>query len=318
MVATTNLNYDRLAYNILLYEGLSNILPLLQEKGTDVILLKGVALAETIYPHIGLRAMSDIDLLVRKEDFPEVQEILLSLGYELKKGSRFFYVKKDKIPLAIDLHYDIAYMRSDEINRVWKDALRVKVSGIDALIMSPEDTLIYVIIHFVINHGFPMHKWMKDIDLLVGHYRLNWKTILQRARAYHLEIPIYYTLYNIKERFRTAVPQEFLDELKPKNIYSFQARLFESIFQEEKPIPYIDYLLPIIIYPGMISKMRFISPIIFPTQDFLKRRYNISHPSLIYLYYFIRLMSLFFKSFKALQSLIFQVIRRKIYSSSLP
>ena len=49
---------------------------LFQEKNIDFIVLKGIYL-RYLYPNPDLRTMSDIDILVHKEDLDKISEILL-------------------------------------------------------------------------------------------------------------------------------------------------------------------------------------------------------------------------------------------------
>jgi len=73
--------YYRIAYrNMRIYTLLIKILNGLNARGIEVILLKGVELAEMIYGNIALRPMYDIDLLVKKEDVSEVEKIFLGLN----------------------------------------------------------------------------------------------------------------------------------------------------------------------------------------------------------------------------------------------
>ncbi|MEJ2068649.1 MAG: nucleotidyltransferase family protein [Deltaproteobacteria bacterium] len=73
--------YQTLAQNTLMYQELERILTALDEAGIAVIVLKGAALAATVYEDIGLRPMGDLDLLVREEEFQEALDVLLSIGY---------------------------------------------------------------------------------------------------------------------------------------------------------------------------------------------------------------------------------------------
>ena len=71
--------------NTILFHQLDIIVSNLNEKNIPVILLKGAHLAEFVYKDISLRPMSDIDILVKKEDLAKVVKIAFSEGY------RFFY-----------------------------------------------------------------------------------------------------------------------------------------------------------------------------------------------------------------------------------
>jgi len=52
----------------------------------DNLLLKGLALTEYLYPSPGMRGMSDVDILVRKDELLRVDECLESLGYRAADG----------------------------------------------------------------------------------------------------------------------------------------------------------------------------------------------------------------------------------------
>ena len=73
--------HGNLARNMYLYAELRRILEALREKDVEVIFLKGAALAKTVYGDIGLRQMSDIDILAKKEDLPKAVELLFHMGY---------------------------------------------------------------------------------------------------------------------------------------------------------------------------------------------------------------------------------------------
>ena len=113
--------YGNVARNTLLYKELNRILGALQEMGSQSIALKGAALAETVYPSRALRAMSDIDLLVRPDAVERIEAQLLELGYSHQPHPRgtdwrtahhyhFVFVQTratgSAIPLEVHWHLD--------------------------------------------------------------------------------------------------------------------------------------------------------------------------------------------------------------------
>ena len=76
--------YQTLAQNTLMYQELERILKALDEAGIPVIVLKGAALAATVYEDIGLRPMGDLDLLVPQELFNLAVKIMYKIGYYKK------------------------------------------------------------------------------------------------------------------------------------------------------------------------------------------------------------------------------------------
>lgn len=63
--------------------------------------LKGIFLAPFVYEDVGMRPMSDIDLLINKSDLTETERILSSCGYYLNKPELYDY--------CINKHYHVQY-----------------------------------------------------------------------------------------------------------------------------------------------------------------------------------------------------------------
>jgi len=57
------------------------------------IALKGLALASSLYDHVGQRPMRDMDILVARQDLENVSEIMRSLGYVLPKEQPSKYMR---------------------------------------------------------------------------------------------------------------------------------------------------------------------------------------------------------------------------------
>jgi len=68
-----------LGHNLELWSALEEILRTFNQANIEVIPLKGVFLAEHLHGHIGIRSSSDLDLLVRKEDFQNLTPRIMGL-----------------------------------------------------------------------------------------------------------------------------------------------------------------------------------------------------------------------------------------------
>ena len=69
-----------LTRNAFLFKQLDEVALLATKYGIRIVLLKGLALEKTVYGNRGLRQMTDIDILVRKEDAALMRKILLQDG----------------------------------------------------------------------------------------------------------------------------------------------------------------------------------------------------------------------------------------------
>ena len=57
-----------LAGNMAALQEMERLRGLLEQAGVEVILLKGAAFLDTIYPDLSERSMCDLDFLIRKQD----------------------------------------------------------------------------------------------------------------------------------------------------------------------------------------------------------------------------------------------------------
>ena len=71
--------------SMLLYDAFCEIAEALNKEGIQAVALKGIYLAEQLYPKIGLRQFSDIDLLFRIEDAEKALAVFTRLGYTMVK-----------------------------------------------------------------------------------------------------------------------------------------------------------------------------------------------------------------------------------------
>ena len=100
--------YNTFAQNTLMYRELARILESFSEAGIPVILLKGAALALTVYEDIGLRPMGDLDLLVRPEDLRKAWQIMGKLNYEVLSANTEVVLRNFEGPeIGVDLHWCI-------------------------------------------------------------------------------------------------------------------------------------------------------------------------------------------------------------------
>lgn len=73
--------FDKLRRNTLLFRKLDRILGILGEAGIKMVVLKNAALANSVYEDIGLRWMTDLDLLLPAERLYGALEIASGIGY---------------------------------------------------------------------------------------------------------------------------------------------------------------------------------------------------------------------------------------------
>ncbi|HHT9155680.1 MAG TPA: nucleotidyltransferase family protein, partial [Candidatus Tripitaka sp. YC43] len=166
---------------------------LLSTLGVPAILLKGAALVPTVYKDKSLRWMGDVDILVRTVDMPEVDNTLNLLGYkstpmpyspQLQKCTKCLMYEKNDSPLYIDVHWHLVnptilkYVYEEKVNidRLWQEAVPVRIGQVNALCLAPHHQLLHLSEH-AMKHSYISLLSMWDIKEVIDHWgeKLDWK-----------------------------------------------------------------------------------------------------------------------------------------------
>jgi len=148
--------------NALLMKSLTTILELLEAEGTPVIVLKGAALCQTLYPDVGLRPMRDIDLLLSKEDVQHAHTFLQKNGFHtysaVMPDDHFhlppLYQDIDGVQICVELHHDLfpscpPYYSAISFAGLYRDAIAFDAGGVMGYMFAIEEML-----YHLYEHGF--------------------------------------------------------------------------------------------------------------------------------------------------------------------
>ena len=223
--------YLNAARNTLLYNGLRKILMALNNESIEVIVLKGAALAETVYRHRTLRPMLDIDLLVRKEKVAKVETQLLAMGYRLDERERakeYYQQHHYHFPftkgsaMSTEIHWHIKLPTDPfkiDIDGLWERAQRINIAGVEAFLFSQEDLALYLCQHFWKHRLEGGIRPICDIAEATTYYRdkIDWQKVSSISAQWELNVCSYLGLWLAKELLDAPIPEEFLRDLRPVN-----------------------------------------------------------------------------------------------------
>jgi Uncharacterised nucleotidyltransferase len=181
--------------------------------------LKGIEFLHSIYTHdIGLRSLSDIDILVEKADVPRAEKILLGMGYKTNKtGYRYsllhfhliFWRSSKKPPIIIELHWDVDFPDSPfniDITECWERSQEISNGKIHYYEFSVEDSIIFNSFHiFRATTQKPDSvlslKYFCDIANIIAQSgdRINWECIIARSQKYHVLRPVALVLLLVQD-----------------------------------------------------------------------------------------------------------------------
>jgi len=177
-----------------------------------VILLKGSALIETVYRgQMGLRPLSDVDVLVRSSDVAFLQEELRSLGFHSPASSRSLFTNG---PVAFDVHSDL--IGAGRIRRrslavefdeesLWTRSLPVESGAGHLRILCPEHQFLHLAVH-ALKHSYCRMIWLVDLGLVSK--QLDWSELLHLAEAYGALRPTAYAARCLETLLGIEIPSD--------------------------------------------------------------------------------------------------------------
>lgn len=233
----------RLRNAFLLLE-MSRFLPALESDGHHPVVLKGAALAETIYRKRGERIFSDLDILVEGSDVAGATATLGRFGYEPAKTSRppdfyarhhFHRVLVNPSGITVEIHWDLStpgdYVRFD-LEALRRRAATVDAEGIPIRVLSPPDQLLHAASQ-ALREGFNDLKRVVDAGLLLESGAASDVDLADRARRQGLGTAIWTLLRLVEWVTGREVAAELRDAVAPGRL---TRRCIESLGLPEKTL----------------------------------------------------------------------------------
>lgn len=305
--------YYTTAQNTMIYYELERVLAAFQD--IPVIVLKGAALANTLYPHIGTRPMSDIDLLVPRNALRESIQALQRLEYveyvepvpEIAPG--FNVHKLYEVCLQqqnvntgsmIELHWQVVGGDTDRrvppMNWFWnhteawfikpRESHRALAQDTgDAYELTPMANLLYLVAHLILQHGKtqPRLLWYYDLHLLITCYAntLDWTAIQEHAKAFHWDAALAIALKKTQQYFGTALPAYVVHKIAATNTTSLQ----DIAMREPSDLSRASRFTEDLLNRTWRGRYSFVWGHLFPSRTYLCWRYQPDPPWLWPLYY---------------------------------
>lgn len=173
-----------------------------EEKGVDMLLLKGVVLKD-LYPVPELRTMGDCDAIIKRKQLEKIKDVFLSEGYSIDKEleTTVDFTKEGylKFELFYEVFSSIKKQKEFKIN-VWENA--VPVIGNHIKRMSDEHAFIHTVAHLAKHIRFSGAgiRNLADIVLLSEKTVLNWEYIINQMRLLNIE-KLFYGIMKTAERY---------------------------------------------------------------------------------------------------------------------
>lgn len=210
---------------------LRDVVERLAEAGIEVMLLKGAALATTVYPSFAARPMGDLDLLVRPAQAQDAWERLVAAGWRVEFPERAEFYRGHHhlaglldprgLNLILEIHRAMlpptGPFRLDE-DEVWRAAGHVRLGQRELLVPSAEHQLLHLCIHFAWAHMMlsGLGRTVRDVATLTAAETIRWDAFVALAHATKAGSCADWTLGLARELAAARVPLQAIQQLRPR------------------------------------------------------------------------------------------------------
>ncbi len=292
------------AQNMLIMHDAEILLTTFYNAGIPAAGLKGIYLLEHLYPNIGARSMSDIDLLVKKQDLPKSMDAMKEIGYQI--DTYFNLVDKNidtkhvppmqkKGGALVEVHWTL--LEEDEpftidAEALWQRSVPARIANVAALALSVEDLILHLSMHLTYQHYLNLGlRGLLDIALVIHkfHSGIDWQKLVEIARSWGAERVAALTLKLVETQLNVPIPTEVISSLVPEGIEpsvleNARRQLLERVVYVD---PFTPDLVELSAQKNFFGKVKIGLQRVFIPRLALARTYNIppNSPRILGLYW---------------------------------
>lgn len=301
--------YRNSAINMMICEGVKKLLRIFNAEKVEIIILKGVFLLEHIYKNIALRPITDVDILIRKDELTRANRILNNLGWSaplnyqgalkvdsLSAINTLVYRSNNSIKFGVHLHWhlintnwpvDFIVDRID-MRSIWYSVEPLNIAGVDSLALSPEHLLIYLSQHsFIHSQKLILLSDIAEVIRFYNH-RLDWDLVREEAERFNLLYIVYHSLFFVSRALNFEIAS--LGKLRPKK-YNLFARILSLFISKGLRGYELSYFVYLSQYQGFLNKLRFIKKTLLPSSYVMAHRFNLNSSQIKAFHYYQRIIN---------------------------
>jgi len=274
----------------------------LSAAGIPVVWLKGIALAQTVFPQPALRPMGDIDALVPYEQREAALELVRALGFEFYEYPKFTASVTHKVEQHQDHHYRLRGGINDSVfielhYRIINDGRAVFPlqkeqwfltqidTSIDTLpMLKPEAFLLHLCAHAVLHHGEDetLLSQYFDIHRLLINKPIDWSLLIDQAVNFRWSYAVEYAFLVTRTLFNSPIPDDVFTQLQARRPRDENAA---RIFGLQGHGANLQLVLGMLRGLSFGQKVRLLWDFAFPPPGYMRARYKVSPRVPIWVYY---------------------------------
>jgi hypothetical protein len=266
--------------------------------GVRPLIIKGAALAYSIYPRPWQRPRDDLDLFVSESGAEALRPVFAGLGYDTPPQiesdlvTRQYQVMRrlaGGVRLTIDVHWRVFNVNLLEdalpYAEAEKRAVPIPRLGASARGLDPADALFVACLHRVVHHD-DAHDliWIYDVHLLSATLDDRpWQRLVGLAHRSRTRAIVWKSLAAASERFGTRLPADLERDLAVDDSEPSAAYLGGGLRQIDLELMNVRH------ERGWARRGAIVLQHLFPSPGYMMRRYNVRHVSLLPVFYLIRI-----------------------------
>jgi Uncharacterised nucleotidyltransferase len=194
------------------------VLQLFQREDFSAIVLKGTALAETVYGNPVLRHCHDIDILLPEQEMSRAARLMESLGFRSCSGpnppGHWRMVHESNLPLEFHSRlFEVPYYNTP-VPEIRACTVSRAIAGVTSQILTPASGLLHVCGHASYSSKRPSLRWVADAWFIVErHPDLDWDGLLESIHRSRLSLPLSLMLGYLAKDLNAPIPATFLSRL---------------------------------------------------------------------------------------------------------
>ncbi len=210
---------------------LQDVLNRLSAAGIPVMLLKGAALATTVYKSFAARPMGDLDVLVPPEKATQAWQLLVDAGWrkEFEGGAAFYeghhhlaaLIDPKGLGIVVEIHRATLPLAGpflfDEAE-LWRDATTVSIGVTKVWTPSPQHQLLHLCAHFAWSNMLSsgLARTARDVAALLEAGPPDWDSFVALSQRTRAGTCVYWTMSMARALARAPVPLTALERLRPR------------------------------------------------------------------------------------------------------
>ena len=285
-------------------EAMGEVLWLLNGKNIKTVLLKGFALELSVYGNAGLRQMSDVDVLISREECMLARKILISSGYVSLPVKSFIHeliiadIGKHlpsliKNGTSVEIHHELFGGRNNMLTgMLYDNSYEIEIKGEKAYVPQPQIFFLYLVRHLWMHeeNNESQLRLYTDLVVLIDRHRdeiINSELLTNASLAGMYEI-LASRLLTLRDMWGINFPDwinDFIDRWSdPASINKFI--FFLKSPRDNPPSDRAQFYRHIINdVPGIHRKFLYLIGDIFPSVTFMKNRYKCKSTLKAMIYY---------------------------------